>query len=1063
MRKSVLAKLLSVVLAAVMAVGLVPISPTAASLVGSYGPGGKFLAPIEAPDPRATPIYTAQDLDNVRNNLSGMYVLANDIDLSNYNNGEWEPIASTGAPFNGYLDGQGYTIFNLKVTQKYNWCGLFSYISDATIKNVSLENTVIAGPKNSRVGSIAGYVLDKAATIYNCVNNGTIACDYGSAGGILGAYDYKAEPLGSVSFCANSGTVKLNSNDGGSVGGIVGAVTTFAYNGSTIQISNCYNSATVTSTSNSGGIVGIADAFQYYSNYSIAVDIINCDNNGSVSGDTAGGIVGRAGSGGVSRSNLSILNSHNSGIITAVKSGGGIVADAVFGERYTRATITVDKCTNDGNIFVQDRDSKIGGIVASSGDESTQNIPSLGSILSINDCTNNGILQIGGTGAVPMPSDIIVEPVDLEIEVGKTYQLKATVMPQSADQAVTWGSLDSKIASVSGTGLVTAKAPGLVFITAYAAGGDVMNVCTVTVIPAKEINTRKFVIGEDNYPFINWRQSFGYNDRYSIPEERYRMLYSAVQARELYKSSSEHPWGGSCFGFSSSSLLLNIFELTASDYQNGVPYAHLFATPGTPNSRVTQLIEMYQISWGLPGICSTANINRNNYNGLVSAVRAANGEGVVLTIAKNKDLAAYHAIVAYDITEDNGVFDLKIYDCNYPDEIRTMSVNTLNKTFKYYDYGEDITALFEYVTAAAIDNAVDTALMEQANPTNSRPRPNMTILAPRNAAITANGVSVSNINGAYEVIAPAYMKGAPERTTTMWYVPDGKYSVTPNKASEAVTFFDEDSSFEVVPNSVNAVVTGNTESVSINAHMFEMTYITTATIDEPLVITGDATGGFSAEVSGDIMRLTGNTAVKVSRGGKSETVIVDGTAAINIIGSYSTDQPSSWANAEVEEAAALGLVTSDLANGYGKVTTRAEFCRAAVNWLRICGYAVDSITPQMFADTNDREIGIAAALGITNGTGRNMFSPDNPLTREQAATLLNRMLATIGIDINSGTIAWTDASGISDWAVESASDMYSVGVIGGTDTSKLVFSPKSQYTHEQSILTLLRLWKYVNA
>ena len=37
-------------------------------------------------------IYTAEDLYNIRNNLSGKYILMNDIDLSVYEN--WEPMAA---------------------------------------------------------------------------------------------------------------------------------------------------------------------------------------------------------------------------------------------------------------------------------------------------------------------------------------------------------------------------------------------------------------------------------------------------------------------------------------------------------------------------------------------------------------------------------------------------------------------------------------------------------------------------------------------------------------------------------------------------------------------------------------------------------------------------------------------------------------------------------------------------------------------------------------------------------------------------------------------------------
>ena len=64
-----------------------------------------------------TVIKTAQDLDNIRNDLDGKYILMNDIDLSSYSN--WDPIGEvdvdtgTGQGFTGVLDGNGYTISNL--------------------------------------------------------------------------------------------------------------------------------------------------------------------------------------------------------------------------------------------------------------------------------------------------------------------------------------------------------------------------------------------------------------------------------------------------------------------------------------------------------------------------------------------------------------------------------------------------------------------------------------------------------------------------------------------------------------------------------------------------------------------------------------------------------------------------------------------------------------------------------------------------------------------------------------------------------------------------------------
>jgi hypothetical protein len=175
------------------------------------------------------------------------------------------------------------------------------------------------------------------------------------------------------------------------------------------------------------------------------------------------------------------------------------------------------------------------------------------------------------------------------------------------------------------------------------------------------------------------------------------------------------------------------------------------------------------------------------------------------------------------------------------------------------------------------------------------------------------------------------------------------------------------------------------------------------------------------------------------------------------------DNPSQWAQASVDEAAALGLVTIELNANYQSNTTRIQFCRAAVNFLRQYGYDTAGVTPKRFSDTNDNDVGIAAALGITAGTDAklNLFSPDGTLTREQAATLLNNTLKVIGKDITATAPAWTDIGSISGWAGDAVSAIYSAGIMSGTDTEKLVFSPKEPYTHEQSIVTLLRLWKYV--
>ncbi|MCM3716586.1 hypothetical protein M3202_21310, partial [Alkalihalobacillus oceani] len=64
-------------------------------------------------------IYTVNDLNNIRNDASGNYRLMNDIDLSSVEN--WEPLPR----FDGVLEGNGHTIFNLTIEKNESDVGLF--------------------------------------------------------------------------------------------------------------------------------------------------------------------------------------------------------------------------------------------------------------------------------------------------------------------------------------------------------------------------------------------------------------------------------------------------------------------------------------------------------------------------------------------------------------------------------------------------------------------------------------------------------------------------------------------------------------------------------------------------------------------------------------------------------------------------------------------------------------------------------------------------------------------------------------------------------------------------
>lgn len=394
MRK--LTQVLSVLLVFVFLAGLLPMTVPAAAETG-YGVNGKFLVPIDAPDPDAIKIYTEQDLWNINKDRGGSYVLMNDIDLSGFNGGKWEPIGDYyveydengdgdgdvfDTSFTGVFDGQGYVIRNLKITgnserEQYNYGGLFGYVTGATIKNVGLEGTDIniTRPVNGAAVNAGGICGGGDAFISNCYNTGDISAD-NQAGGICGDGS-------TIKNCYNTGSVSghyaggirgggggttYNCYNTGSVSGsYVGGIT--GYGGG--EISYCYNTGNINSTSNNimsgaGGIRGASFSKVSY-----------CYNTGSISGMTAGGICGYVE---VVTNNDSISDCYNTGDISSAaptqydyaRAGGicGTIASrvSISGEV---GTSTVRNCYSTGSVSASahtNERAQLGGVCGASTD-----------------------------------------------------------------------------------------------------------------------------------------------------------------------------------------------------------------------------------------------------------------------------------------------------------------------------------------------------------------------------------------------------------------------------------------------------------------------------------------------------------------------------------------------------------------------------------------------------------------------------------------------------------------------------------------------------------------------
>ena len=98
--------------------------------------------------------------------------------------------------------------------------------------------------------------------------------------------------------------------------------------------------------------------------------------------------------------------------------------------------------------------------------------------------------------------------------------------------------------------------------------------------------------------------------------------------------------------------------------------------------------------------------------------------------------------------------------------------------------------------------------------------------------------------------------------------------------------------------------------------------------------------------------------------------------------------------------------------------------------------------------------------------GDGTFAPDEPITREQAVTILYRMAEFLdkipavqpGVAGYPSSYYYTDSKDISDWARNAVLTMKRMGIMNGTDSNE--FLPKGNYTAEQAIATMVRLYEY---
>ncbi|QUI23702.1 S-layer homology domain-containing protein [Vallitalea pronyensis] len=217
-------------------------------------------------------------------------------------------------------------------------------------------------------------------------------------------------------------------------------------------------------------------------------------------------------------------------------------------------------------------------------------------------------------------------------------------------------------------------------------------------------------------------------------------------------------------------------------------------------------------------------------------------------------------------------------------------------------------------------------------------------------------------------------------------------------------------------------------------------------------------------------------------------LLVMGVTNTSVTYATQTYQPSSWSSQSIDITAKAGLIPDDFSTQpFTNRITRRDFCDLLINTCRIYGITLPELpASHPFKDTTDEAVEYAYMLGLIQGTGEGMFSPDMPLTREMAAVMVSKILILFQSSSDedmknkvhttaTGTLTYTlpmgdeesanllnryavDYSLVSTWAKVYMADVYTLGILLGTGEGKL--DPKSNLTREQAVMLSLKVLTY---
>lgn len=174
-----------------------------------------------------------------------------------------------------------------------------------------------------------------------------------------------------------------------------------------------------------------------------------------------------------------------------------------------------------------------------------------------------------------------------------------------------------------------------------------------------------------------------------------------------------------------------------------------------------------------------------------------------------------------------------------------------------------------------------------------------------------------------------------------------------------------------------------------------------------------------------------------------------------------------WAKDKINTLVNLGIVSGVNANEFApqREITRAEFATLLLKAIKLepgvqyKGKFNDVPADSWYFST----VNAAAEAGLINGFGNDRFGPNDPVTREQMAVMIQKALAYKGqtstlteADVQNQLAVFNDRSQISSWAGNSIAAILKQNIISGRGNG--ILAPQDKATRAEAAVMILQMY-----